>query len=343
MATLPLLDPEEKPSLQTPALVGIARLAAEGEHIRDGHNVEYFTIQARSILNRCNVPRMPFTWTINPYRGCEFACKYCYARYTHEFMELRDPYDFERRIFAKQHTSELLRRDLRRVKAGEEIAIGTATDPYQPAERRYEITRGILETLAEFEGLDLGIVTKSDLVVRDIDVLKRIAARSSLFVNLTITTTNTELARILEPRAPRPDLRLKALRTLREAGVPAGVICAPVVPGITDAPQDLDGLALAAREAGALYIFANALFLKPCSASVFLPFLEKEFPHLVESYRRRFGDRAFLPDAYRKRLQALMVKLRAKHGFPSREERERMGGTAKQPPRGYPAEQLALF
>jgi DNA repair photolyase len=343
MAMLPLLNPEEEPSPKTSGLVGIARLAAEGEHIRDGHNVEYFTIQARSILNRCNVPRMPFTWTINPYRGCEFACKYCYARYTHEFMELRDPYDFERRIFAKQHTAELLRRDLKKVKAGEEIAIGTATDPYQPAERRYEITRGILETLAEFDGLAIGIVTKSDLVVRDIDVLKRIAERCSLFVNLTITTTNTELARILEPRAPRPDLRLKALRELREAGVPAGVICAPVVPGITDSPKDLDDLARAAREAGALYIFANALFLKPCSASVFLPFLEKEFPHLVETYHLRYGDRAFLPDTYRKRLQALMVKLRAKHAYPTRAERERFGGAAKHPPQAYPAEQLALF
>src|SRR5690349_16523064 len=338
MASLPLLsDTAPKP------LVGIARLAAQGEFIQPGHDVEFFTLPVRSLLNRCDVPRMPFSWTINPYRGCEFACKYCYARYTHEFMELRDPYDFERRIYAKKHTKELLRRDLRKVKPGEEIAIGTATDPFQPAERRYEITRGILETLAEFQGLEIGIVTKSDLVLRDIDVLQRIAERSSLFVNLTITTTSTELARILEPRAPRPDLRLRAVHELTQAGVPAGVICAPVVPGITDAPKDLDELARAAREAGAQYIFANALFLKPCSASVFLPFLEKEFPQLVESYHQRYGERAFLPDAYRKRLQALMVKLRAKHGYPTREERERFGGAGKRAPRAYPAEQLAMF
>ncbi len=338
MSFLPLSNVVEFPSAK-PRLVGIARMAAEGEHIRDGHNVEYFTIETKSILNRCDVARMPFTWTINPYRGCEFACKYCYARYTHEFMELRDPYDFERRIYAKQHAKELLRRDLKKVKPGEEIAIGTATDPFQPAERRYEITRGILETLVEYDGLDIGIVTKSDLVLRDTDLLNKIAERNSLFVNLTITTTSTELARILEPRAPRPDLRLKAVRDLTEAGVPAGVICAPVVPGITDAPKDLDALAKAAREHGARYIFANALFLKPCSASVFLPFLEKEFPHLVESYRKRYGERAFLPDAYRKRLQALMRKLREKHGYPSREEH-----SMKQPkPKEYPAEQLSLF
>lgn len=333
MASLPLLLPEEP----RPKLVGIAKLAAAGEHLRDGHNVEYFTIAARSILNRCTAARMPFTWTINPYRGCEFACKYCYARYTHEFMELRDPWDFERRIYAKQHTADLLRRDLKKVKPGEEIAIGTATDPYQPAERRYEITRGILETMAEYSGLSIGIVTKSDLVVRDIDVLQRIGARNSLFVNLTITTVHTDLARILEPRAPRPDLRLNAIHRLTSSGVPAGVICAPVVPGITDSPAALDALAKAARNAGAQYIFANALFLKPCSAKVFLPFLEKEFPHLVESYRARYADKAFLSDAYRRRLQALMVKLRGKHGYPSREEH------ADRPQRVYPAEQLALF
>ena len=171
------------------------------------------------------------------------------------------------------------------------------------------------------------------------DLLMKIAARSSLFVNLTITTLSTELARILEPRAPRPDLRLKAIRELIDAGVPAGVICAPVVPGITDAPADLDALAKAAREAGARYIFANALFLKPCSASVFLPFLEKEFPQLVQTYRERYGDNTYLPDAYRKRLQTLMAKLRKKYGFPSREEHS----MAQPQPRQYPVEQLALF
>ena len=341
MASLPLLNSEDERPGDDTGLVGIARLAAEGEHLRDGYNVEYYTLQARTILNRCNVPRMPFAWTINPYRGCEFACKYCYARYTHEFMELRDAFDFERRIFAKQHTAGLLRRDLRKVKPGEEIAIGTATDPFQPAERRYRITRGILETLSEYEGLTIGIVTKSDLVVRDIDVLQRIASRSSLFVNLTITTLDAHLARLLEPRAPRPDLRLKAVRELTQAGVPAGVICAPVAPGITDAAKDLDALAQAARAHGAQYIFANALFLKPCSASVFLPFVEKEFPHLAEGYRQRYGERAFLPDSYRKRIQELMRKLRKKHGYPSREEHA--GARRRAAPGAYAAEQLPLF
>jgi DNA repair photolyase len=317
MAFLPLLGPDECSS----SLVGIARLAAEGESLREGHGVEYFTLGARSLLNRCTAPRMPFTWTINPYRGCEFACQYCYARYTHEFMELRDPREFERRIYVKQHAAGLLRRDLRKVRPGEEIAIGTATDPYQPAERRYQVTRGVLEVLAECEGIDLGIVTKSDLVLRDVDLLRRIAQRSALYVNLTITTLNTELARVLEPRAPRPDLRLRAVHELNRAGVPAGVICAPVIPGITDSARDLDALVRATREAGGKHIFANPLFLKPCSAAVFLPWLEREFPQLAESYRQRYASRAFVPQAYRKRISSLMSALRRKHGFPPREER----------------------
>src|ERR1039457_5402158 len=126
-------------------LVGIAKLAAQGESCAQGHLVEYFTLPSRALLNRCTSRRVPFAWTINPYRGCEFACKYCYARYTHEFMKKRDGVDFERKIYVKQQAAWLLRRDLKKVKPGEEIAIGTATDPYQPAEKRFEVTRGIME------------------------------------------------------------------------------------------------------------------------------------------------------------------------------------------------------
>jgi DNA repair photolyase len=324
MTSLPLLDQHEPPS----SLVGIARLAAEGESISAGHDVEFFTLAARSLLNRCTAPRMPFTWTVNPYRGCEFACKYCYARYTHEFMEMRDGMDFERRIYVKQQAAHLLRRDLRKVKPGEEIAIGTATDPYQPAERRFAVTRAILEVFAEQRGFDIGIVTKSDLVLRDTELLRQVARRNKLFINLTITTLDTELARILEPRAPRPDLRMKAVQKLNQSGVPAGVICAPVIPGITDSARDLDALVKATREAGGRYIFANPLFLKPCSAAIFLPWLEKEFPHLVENYRRRYGERAYLGMAYRKRIARLMASLRRKHGIASRSVENRLEARA---------------
>jgi DNA repair photolyase len=315
MSSLPLL-PDSKPKL-----IGIARLASQGESIRQGHEVEYFTLPVRSLLNRCTGVRMPFTWTINPYRGCEFACKYCYARYTHEFMEMRDGVDFEQKIFVKQHAADLLRQELHHVKPGEEIAIGTATDPYQPAERRFEVTRAILEEFARHRGLEIGIVTKSNLVLRDIDLLKQVAETNRLYINITITTLKVDLARILEPRAPRPDLRLEAVQKLNQAGIAAGVICAPVLPGITDSPRDLEALVRATAQAGGKYVSANSLFLKPCSAAVFLPFLEKEFPQLVESYQKRFKDRAFLPESYRKPLSQLMNRLRQKYGIPSANDR----------------------
>ena len=277
--------------------------------------IEYFTLPTKALLNRCVSKRVPFAWTINPYRGCEFACKYCYARYTHEFMEMRDGLDFERKIYVKQQTAWLLRQELKQVKPGQQIAIGTATDPYQPAEKRFEITHGILEELAQHPGLNIGIVTKSDLVVRDIDLLLRVAEHNTLSISLTITTLNTKLARILEPRAPRPDLRLDALAKLSTAGLKAGVICAPVLPAITDSPTALDKLVGATKEAGGRYISANTLFLKPCSASIFLPFLEKEFPDLAADYRKRYADHAFVSKVYSKRLSDLMASLRKKHGI----------------------------
>jgi DNA repair photolyase len=337
MSSLPLLPLPEKPRL-----VGIARLAAEGESLREGHQVEYFTLPSKSLLNRCVSNRqMPFTWTINPYRGCEFACKYCYARYTHEFMEMRDGLSFEQKIYVKQHAAGLLRHDLHHVKPGEAIALGTATDPYQPAERRYEVTRGILEEFARHRGYELGIVSKSNLMVRDLDVLKEVAKANRLSVHITITTLNVELARVLEPRAPRPDLRLDAVRALAQAGLRVGVSCSPVVPGITDSPKDLESVIAAAAAAGADYVFANPLFLKPCSAAVFLPFLEQNFPHLAENYRRRYQDRPFLPPAYAKRLSQLIALLREKYKI-TRPRRESGAYPTKWPVQAFD-EQLNLF
>ncbi|MBV8207898.1 MAG: radical SAM protein [Acidobacteria bacterium] len=335
---LPILQQEPIGS----ELVGIARLAAASEHLDDGHGVEYRGITVRSLLNRCTAPRMPFKWTINPYRGCEFACRYCYARYTHEFMELGAGADFERKIFGKQRAAALLAKELARVKPGEEIAVGTATDPYQPAERRFRVTRSIMQELARHSGLHIGVVTKSNLVLEDLEILRAIARQNTLFVNLTVTTLDAALARILEPRAPRPDLRLEAVRRLNENGVPAGIICAPVMPGITDSPEQLEELVAAVAHAGGQYIFANALFLKPCSAAVFLPFVEREFPQLAEQYRRQYEGNAFLGPAYRKQLSKTMARLRRKYGVVSREE----ASAATEPNPVDPTEvhtQLALF
>lgn len=338
MPALPLLPVPKKSRL-----VGIARLASEGETLREGHNVEYFTLPTKSLLNRCVSRRaMPFTWTINPYRGCEFGCRYCYARYTHEFMEMRDGMEFEQKIYVKQHAAELLRHELRQVKPGESIALGTATDPYQPAERKYEVTRGILEEFSRHRGFELGIVSKSNLIVRDLEVLKEAARNNRISVHITVTTLKVDLARILEPRAPRPDLRLEAVRALSEAGFRVGLSCSPVIPGITDSPADLESVVRAAAEAGADFVFANPLFLKPCSAAVFLPFLEQNFPHLAENYRQRYQGRAFLPPAYGKRLSQLIGKLREKYKMTRADRRERPAFATKWPVQGFD-EQLSLF
>ncbi len=301
-------------------LVGIARLAAEGQALAEGHKVDYLSLENRSLLARCNSPRVPFAWMINPYRGCEFACKYCYARYTHEFMEMRDGLDFERKIYVKQHSAWLLRQELKQVRAGQSIAIGTATDPYQPAERKFAITRAIMEEFARHQGLSLGLVTKSDLILRDLDLLRAISLKNRLSIHVTITTTKTDLARILEPRAPRPDLRFKAVRALVEAGIHTSINCAPVLPGITDSAADLDTLVRAAADARASSVAANPLFLKPCAEKIFMPFLEQNFPHLVAAYRERFANRAFLPVEYRRRISVLVKKLCQKYKIGQAEE-----------------------
>ncbi|HVB55730.1 MAG TPA: radical SAM protein [Candidatus Acidoferrales bacterium] len=314
----PVAHRSAKPATE---LVGIARLAASSPCAEAKRGTEYFLLPVKSILNECHSERVPFRWTVNPYRGCEFGCQYCYARYTHEYMEL-DGAEFETKIYAKQDAGPLMERDLSNERVwGEHIAIGTATDPYQPAEREFGTTRAILEKIERREGLSLSITTKSDQVVRDIELLKRIAARSSLRVNLSVTTLRTRLARLLEPRAPRPDLRLAAVKKLREAGIAAGVLAMPVLPGLTDREDDLDALARAVRDAGAQWFAANVLFLMPTSLKQFLPFLEKKFPALVKRYRawyRRYGN---APEPYRKEIAERVEFLRRKYGLGSQPDR----------------------
>ena len=301
--------------------VGIARLAAEGHAADHGHGVEFRTIAPRSILNRVVSKRIDyFVWSVNPYRGCEFGCRYCYARYTHEFMNKPDPLTFEREIYIKEHAAWLLRQELRQVKAGEHIAIGTATDPYQPIERRAQVTRSLLEVFAEQEGLTLGIVTKSTLIERDTDLLKRIAARNMLTLHLTITTPDAKLARVLEPRAPRPDLRFRTVLRLREAGLRTGILCSPLMPGITDTVQALERMAIRARQARACFFSANPLFLKPCSRPVFLRFVEEHFPQLKKDYETRYADKAFVSKAYHERVMAVVRAVVRKHRLGERFE-----------------------
>lgn len=302
------------PILQDTLLSPLARRAAEAPLDSTGCLTEYRSLESRSILSRTTSRRgLPFSYGINPYRGCEFACRYCYARYTHEFLELKDPQEFERKIYFKQNAHWLLTQELRQLKPDTLIALGTATDPYQPLERRQRVTRSILQAFAETSGLALGIVTKSTLIVRDIDLLRTIAERHRLTVHLTVTTTNTALARILEPRAPRPDLRLRALAQLRRAGLRAGVLCSPLMPGITDTHASIDAVARAAAAADACFFAAGALFLKPCSKPTFLDFVRRHFPQLVPAYEQRYATHAFVSNAYKKRIADMVESIRRTH------------------------------
>ncbi len=295
---------------------GIAGLALRSSSVGRGHQVEFRSLSVRSILNSTVSRRgLSFSKTINPYRGCEFGCRYCYARYTHEFMELRNPVDFERKIFVKQNAAWLLQQELRNLRPGEHIAIGTATDPYQPIERRAKITRSLLEVFAGRRGLKIGIVTKSTLVARDLDLLEKIAEHNELVVHLTITTPDAPLARILEPRAPRPDLRLRTVAKLRKAGLRAGILCSPLLPGLTDTLEALDAMAQRAKAVNASFFAAEPLFLKPCSRETYLAFVREHFPKLESLYRFRFDGRDFVAEGYRKRIEALVALVIRKHGL----------------------------
>jgi DNA repair photolyase len=316
-------------------LTGLAKMAAEAEHADDGHLVEFRNMQVRSVLNRSDSKRLSWlAYSINPYRGCEFGCKYCYARYTHEFLapkpdggqgpaasgaeNLRDPEAFERVIFLKQNAAWLLEQDLKRVDPAQYIALGTATDPYQPIERRAGITRSLLEVFARKQGYRLGIVTKSNLIERDISLLVEIGRRNHLSVHITITTPNAVLARKMEPRAPRPDLRFQAVQRLHEAGINAGILCCPVLPGITDSEKALDGMARRAAAAGVSFFAANPLFLKPCSRPTYFAFVREHFPSLVKDYEVRFGKADFAAQTYSRQLAKTVALVCKRHGLRQR-------------------------
>ncbi len=288
-------------------------LVEANDPVRD---VEFVDMPVRQILNRCDNPRLRFRWTINPYRGCEFGCVYCYARYTHEFLDLRDPMDFERRIFVKRMAAEVLARTLSRTPIGaDQIAIGTATDPYQPAERKFGLTRSMLEVFARLGGLDLSITTKSALITRDLDLLREINARSRLSVNLSLITINRRLQRILEPRAPQPALRLRALAELAAAGIHCNVLMMPMIPRLTDAPTAIESVIRAARRAGAAGVWWRSLFLKPAAARRFVPFIRENFPEQVGRIDDFYGRSTYAPRAYDEHLSAIFTRLKRKHGF----------------------------
>lgn len=306
-ATLPLFPP-------TPP---VGRPDPDAEAVRQRAGVEYFELPIREILNRCDSPRMPFVWTINPYRGCEFACTYCYARYTHGFFDLEAWQDFETKIFVKQEAAAALVKRLRRAALhGEPIAIGTATDPYQPAEHHHGVTRSLLEVFSRVEGLDLSITTKSPLILRDIDLLTELDRRHSLTIHMTVTTTDHALARRIEQHAPDPRARLRAIRRLSDEGIAVRINCMPVLPGINDAEESLRALFAAAGAAGAFDVIAAPLFLRPAARARFWPWLEGEFPELMPLYRRLYGKRDYLSEGQKHDLLKTFRWLKLECGFP---------------------------
>ena len=301
---------------------------------------EFRRLPVRSALNSPASTGMRF-WSLNPYVGCEFGCSYCYARDTHKWAVERAvasgngreetaaeipaaPYrplpptsdPFERLILVKSELASVLRRTLDPARVGSTtILIGTATDPYQPAERQFQVTREVLETLAQYRGLSIAITTKSSLVTRDIDVLLRLSERHDIRVNLSLASTDAELIRLLEPKTPLPHARLRALSALTRAGVRAGVLIAPILPGLTDSWPSLAAVMEAAKAAGAHTVHGSALRLGPVARPRLLALLHRELPDLARRYEAHYANRANARREYTSALARRVRLLREVYGF----------------------------
>ncbi len=258
--------------------------------------ITFIESEAKSIINRVPGGALPFDWTINPYRGCSHACVYCFARPTHTYLDMNAGRDFENKIVVKVNAPEVLRRELaaRRWK-GEHIAMGTGTDPYQRAEGRYRLMRGIIEALIDHRN-PFSILTKGTLILRDLDLLVRAAEVAPVSAAFSIGTLDERVWRETEPGTPHPKARMDAVRTLTDAGIPTGILMAPILPGISDRPDQLREVVGAAIDAGATHVSPIMLHLRPGVREEFLPWLEQEHPDLVERYlqmyRQPYGPKA---------------------------------------------------
>ena len=278
-------------------------------------------IECRSALNQ--VRNMPFRWSLNPYKGCSHGCGYCYARVYHRYLELPLA-SFESQLFVKTNVARVLRRELAQsVNAGEPIAVGTGTDPYQPLEGQYRVTRRCLEALLEFQN-DCSITTKGTLITRDLDLLQELDRQVNLTVHVSLITLDRELARMIEPGAPTPYSRWHAIERLSAAGISVSVFLAPVLPGLTDAPEQLAALIGAAAGAGAREVWSGALRLGPGVKEHFYGLLEQHYPHLTDGYVRMYGSGMNAPTGVQVRLESQVAGLRREHdldgGEPTRRE-----------------------
>lgn len=286
----------------------------------------------KSALNR--VRGMPFRWSLNPYRGCAHACHYCYARASHAYLDLGVGDDFSTRLFAKTNVVEVLRAELARPSwRRESVAVGTATDPYQPIEARYRLTRACLEALAHFRTPG-NITTKGTLVVRDLDLLQAWHQRVGCSVNMSVITLDEEIWRRLEPGTPRPSQRLRAVARLADAGVPVGLALAPVLPGLTDSPKSLDNLVRAATYHGAQWVWCGTLHLEPAVRDWFIGVLADAFPRLAPAYSRIYGapgtpmGARYAPRPVADRIERRVADLRQRYGLTGRSYHTETAGEA---------------
>lgn len=276
----------------------------------------YLEEHCKSALNR--VPeesRMPFRWTVNPYRGCTHSCHYCFARAYHAYLDLGIGADFESKIVVKTNVVETLRRELASPKwGGETIAMGTATDPYQHPEGRYRLTRGIVSALADFRN-PLSLLTKSTMVLRDLDEFTRLNSRAGVSVAMSVATLDESVWKVVEPGTPPPGRRLEALSQFAEAGIRTGVLVAPIMPGLTDDEAHLEAVLSACSEAGVGFATPIVLHVRPSIREHFMPWLEKAYPWLYPRYVELYGRRAYAPAAYSKAVGERFAQLRDRYGL----------------------------
>jgi DNA repair photolyase len=292
-------------------------------HVGGGEyrGLEFLHVNARRVINE--VPgssRMPFRYTINAYRGCSHACTYCFARPTHEYLGLDIGEDFDTKLVVKINAVERARAELAAPRwAGEHIAMGTNTDPYQRCEAKFHLTRGIVGVLGEAAN-PFSVLTKSTLILRDLDLLQAAAARTEVRTNFSIGTLDESVWKATEPGTPHPRRRLEAVARLNEAGIPCGVLVAPVLPRISDSPEQLEEVVKACVEAGAVSVSALSLHLRPGVKEHFMSWLRSNRPELVGEYQRRYR-RAYLPSEEQKALSArvrrLVDKYRGRYSSPS--------------------------
>lgn len=279
--------------------------------------IEFIEVEARSVINQVKGDLLPFRWTVNPYRGCTHACSYCFARVTHTYLDMDAGRDFETKIVVKVNAAEVLRRQLAAKRwKGEGIAMGTGTDPYQRAEGRYELMRGILRALIDHRN-PFSILTKGTLILRDLDLLVEACRTTEVATAFSIGTLDEDVWRRSEPGTPHPRKRIEAVAALNAAGVPCGVLVAPVLPGISDDPRQLREVVRAAIEAGATHVSPILLHLRPGVREEFLPWLERHYPDLVPRYERMYV-RSYAPAADRAALGrtvgGIERQLRRRHG-----------------------------